>query len=361
MYRTTDSRTLLRKYTLGPYGVLTLFSARAAAQKILLARLDGQDPSAARQASRRRPAGLRLEEVIAQYRTDYLEPRGVGGETLRILKRIMLTEWRDRQITDISRADIRQCIDSIMQRGAVAMAARAFRVIRAMFNWCVGRGLIETSACVGLVPPPTGRPRDRVLTDDELAVVLGSTMARRSHAVHLTPEMLALLPEREDDQPLVFSSPSGKPFQAFGETKKRHDKASGVSDWVVHDLRRTVASDMAALGIVPHVADKILNHQGGAIRRIAAVYQRHEFMAERTAATELWSRHVTAILRVCNDPAVSAQVTLLIGMLRLVFSFRGPGVAFGYYKSGSSLLWLLRHAECSRSDDGGRIALSASE
>ena len=63
----------------------------------------------------------------------------------------------------------------------------------------------------------------------------------------------------------------------------------------------------------------------------------------------------------CNDPAVSAQVTLLIGMLRLVFSFRGPGVAFGYYKSGSSLLWLLRHAECSRSDDGGRTALSASE
>jgi hypothetical protein len=71
-----------------------------------------------------------------------------------------------------------------------------------------------------------------------------------------------------------------------------------------------VASDMAALGIAPHVADKILNHQSGTIRRIAAVYQRHEFMAERTAATELWSRHVTAILRVCNDPAVSAQVTL---------------------------------------------------
>ena len=153
MYRTIDSRRLLRKYTLGPNGVLTLFSARAAAQKILLARLDGQDPAAAKQAGRKRPAGLRLEEVIAQYRTDYLEPREVGGETLRILKRIMLTEWRGRQITDIRRADIRDCIDSIMQRGAIAMAARAFRVIRAMFNWCVGRGLIEASPCVGLVPP----------------------------------------------------------------------------------------------------------------------------------------------------------------------------------------------------------------
>ena len=71
--------------------------------------------------------------------------------------------------------------------------------------------------------------------------------------------------------------------------KKRHDMASGVKDWVLHDLRRTVATGMAALGVAPHVADKILNHQSGAISGIVAVYQRHEFMAERKAAIELWS------------------------------------------------------------------------
>jgi hypothetical protein len=53
---------------------------------------------------------------------------------------------------------------------------------------------------------------------------------------------------------------------------------------------------MAALGVAPHVADKILNHQSGAISGIAAVYQRHEFLAERRAATELWSCHVERIL-----------------------------------------------------------------
>jgi integrase len=342
MYRTVDGRKLLRKYTLGPYGVLTLHSARMAAQKILLARLDGQDPAATKQASRRRPSGLRLEDVIVQYKTDYLEPRDVGGETRRVLERIMLARWKGRQITEIRRADIRDCIDSIIQRGAIAMAARAFRVIRAMFNWCVGRGLIETSPCAGLAPPPSGRPRDRVLSDDELATVLrtatsipghyGSivkmlaltgqrrsevanmrweeldlekglwilpakrTKARRVHAVHLTPQMLALLPERVEGQSLVFGSPSGKPFQAFSEMKKRHDKASGISDWVIHDLRRTAASGMAALGVAPHIADKILNHQSGTISGIAAVYQRHEFMAERKAATELWSRHVEAMV-----------------------------------------------------------------
>ena len=244
MYRTTDSRKLLRKYTLGPYGVLTLFSARAAAQKILLARLDGQDPAAAKQASRRRTEGLTIEETIARYKTEYLEPRAVGGETIRVLQRIMLTQWKGRQITDIRRADIRDCIEAIIQRGAIAMAARAFTVVRAFFNWCVGRGLIENSPCVGLMPAPAGRPRDRVLSDNELATVLRTaielpgqygpivmmlaltgqrrsevaemrweeldlergiwtipakrTKNRRAHAVHLTPPMLSLLPDREE-------------------------------------------------------------------------------------------------------------------------------------------------------------------
>ena len=44
---------------------------------------------------------------------------------------------------------------------------------------------------------------------------------------------------------------------------------------------------MARLGIAPHVADKILNHQSGTISGVAAVYQRHEFLAERQEALEL--------------------------------------------------------------------------
>ena len=38
---------------------------------------------------------------------------------------------------------------------------------------------------------------------------------------------------------------------------------------------------MARLGVAPHVADKILNHQSGTISGVAAVYQRHEFLSER--------------------------------------------------------------------------------
>jgi hypothetical protein len=53
---------------------------------------------------------------------------------------------------------------------------------------------------------------------------------------------------------------------------------------------------MARLGIAPHVADKILNHQTGTISGVAAVYQRHEFLAERRAALNLWGVHIDQLL-----------------------------------------------------------------
>jgi hypothetical protein len=53
---------------------------------------------------------------------------------------------------------------------------------------------------------------------------------------------------------------------------------------------------MARLGVAPHVADKILNHQAGTISGVAAVYQRHEFLAERREALERWGAHVAAIV-----------------------------------------------------------------
>jgi hypothetical protein len=58
---------------------------------------------------------------------------------------------------------------------------------------------------------------------------------------------------------------------------------------------------MASLGVAPHVADRILNHVGGTISGVAAVYQRHEFLAEWRAAMEIWGAHVSAILRNAAD------------------------------------------------------------
>lgn len=53
---------------------------------------------------------------------------------------------------------------------------------------------------------------------------------------------------------------------------------------------------MARLGIAPHVADKVLNHQSGMISGVAAVYQRHDFLAERKEALERWAAHIIQIV-----------------------------------------------------------------
>ena len=78
------------------------------------------------------------------------------------------------------------------------------------------------------------------------------------------------------------------------------DQLSGVTAWRLHDLRRTCVSGMARLGIAPHVADKILNHQAGTISGVAAVYQRHEFLSERQHALEIWGDHVERLVRQAN-------------------------------------------------------------
>jgi hypothetical protein len=115
---------------------------------------------------------------------------------------------------------------------------------------------------------------------------------------------------RGDQQgPLVFSLRGNKPFQDFSRAKRRLDQLSGVTAWRLHDLRRTCVSGMARLGIAPHVADKILNHQAGTISGVAAVYQRHEFLSERRQAIELWGAHVGAILsEACGERRIELKI-----------------------------------------------------
>jgi hypothetical protein len=94
---------------------------------------------------------------------------------------------------------------------------------------------------------------------------------------------------------VVFSLDGATVFQGFSKSKARLDHLSGVTGWTLHDLRRTVVSGMARLGIAPHVADKILNHQCGTISGVAAVYQRHEFLDQRRQALDTWGAFVSTL------------------------------------------------------------------
>ena len=69
-----------------------------------------------------------------------------------------------------------------------------------------------------------------------------------------------------------------------------------LAPWVIHDLRRTLASGMARLGVNLPVIEKVLNHQSGSFAGIVGVYQRHSFADEKRHALAAWGAHVERIL-----------------------------------------------------------------
>jgi integrase len=119
----------------------------------------------------------------------------------------------------------------------------------------------------------------------------------KPHIVHLSDPAVVVIGAQARSGLLVFSRNGVTPIGDFSVQKRRLDDLCGVSHWRLHDLRRTMVSGMASLGVAPHVADKILNHVAGTISGVAAVYQRHEFMKERRDALERWGAHVVGLLR----------------------------------------------------------------
>jgi integrase len=113
--------------------------------------------------------------------------------------------------------------------------------------------------------------------------------------VHLSDPAMAVIRRILKLSEFVFSRSGVKPFQGFSAAKRELDRLSGLEGWRLHDLRRTCVSGMARLGVAPHVADKILNHQAGTISGVAAVYQRHDFLAERRDALDRWGIHVAGL------------------------------------------------------------------
>jgi integrase len=91
----------------------------------------------------------------------------------------------------------------------------------------------------------------------------------------------------------VFTLDGETPVTGFGQAKNKLDLAlPGAPHWTLHDLRRTVATSMARLGVALPTVEKVLNHRSGSFRGIVGVYQRHDYASEMRAALELWGSHV---------------------------------------------------------------------
>jgi integrase len=74
------------------------------------------------------------------------------------------------------------------------------------------------------------------------------------------------------------------------------DERSGVVDWTIHDIRRTVATRMNDIGIAPHIVEAVLNHQSGSRRGVAGVYNRSLYEREVRNALAQWEDHVRALV-----------------------------------------------------------------
>ena len=172
LYRTKDGFGRLRKYTIGTHGQTTLAIARIAAQKVLADRNEGKDPAAEKRNLRKKVVTDTIEEVVKEYRLRHVDALRSARETNRIIDTELLSRWKDRSIHEITRRDVLTALDEIVARGSPAVANYSFTVIRAMFNWAIGRGILEKSPCTGLSKPTPVNTRSRTLSDDELREII---------------------------------------------------------------------------------------------------------------------------------------------------------------------------------------------
>jgi integrase len=86
----------------------------------------------------------------------------------------------------------------------------------------------------------------------------------KPHTLHLSDAAARVIRSRPRTGLYVFGR-SNKPLGGFSRAKEELDHRAKISNWRLHDLRRTAVSGMARLGVAPHVADKILNHTAGTI------------------------------------------------------------------------------------------------
>jgi len=64
----------------------------------------------------------------------------------------------------------------------------------------------------------------------------------------------------------------------------------------VHDLRRSIATKLADLGVLPHVVEEILGHVSGHKRGVAGIYNRSSYEREVRTALALWADHVRTLV-----------------------------------------------------------------
>jgi integrase len=242
----------------------------------------------------------------------------------------------------IGRKDVASRLVAIAREHSDVVAAKARDTLSALYVWALQEGFVESNPVIGTRKPPGNKPRERVLSDPELAaiwrackhddygrivrllILLGARRAEiggmawsevdiergiwtlpaerskndRKHTLPLAPMALDIIKDvpRMVGRDQLFGVRSDAGFSTWDRHKDSLDQRSGINGWTPHDLRRTVATRMADIGVQPHIIEQILNHQSGHKAGPAGIYNRSSYEREVRAALALWEDHVRTIV-----------------------------------------------------------------
>jgi len=335
-----------RRMTLGVYPRVTLAAARARYGKAReLLDVKGRDPGAEKvDAKRVRRDAPTVEYLADEYLKKWAKPRKRSWhEDERILNLDVRPTLGHKKAADVTRRDINDMLDAIVDRGSPIAANKTLAITRKMFRFGVSEDLVPHNPCEAVQAPAEERRRDRVLSVAEIRKMwvaleegkVNMTMAvqlslqlmlvtaqRRAevasaawsdidlgsgwwtipgakaknklpHRVPLSPlakRLLKKAKEYAEDSDFVLPNRSGyAPIRpdAISKAVRRNEMAFGIDHFAPHDLRRTAASQMASAGTLRLTIGKILNHVESGV---TATYDRHSYDPEKRKALNAWGR-----------------------------------------------------------------------
>lgn len=286
-----------------------------------------------------RQGGITLEQLIDRYEK---MRRKEGGrvksldEALRTVRR-GLKDYVKLPARQFSKADLRAARDAINE-GNSHMGNRLLGYTSPILKWAASEDIIDFNFA-SAIRRATESKRERTLTRTELKAIwqssyeLGSSVpatnfgalirfliatgqrigeaasmkhgdilnhvwrqtmnkASREHRLKL-PQIALDQIGKGEMRDLVFAGEKGTKIGAVSKFKTSMDELSGVSDWRIHDLRRTFASLAQEAGISETAIRAVLNH---AIAGVAQVYLRGELDRQKADALNLWGREVEKII-----------------------------------------------------------------
>lgn len=346
-----------KRYTIGREGSpWRAASARQEAERLLILVKQGVDIAGTARDKKRVAVELAFKDYVKTFADTTLKREWPKSwkEAKRCLELHASAHLKEKPLPDVTADDIRRLLRRLDDRPATKR--NLFAALSFMFNKSVKEGVIADSPLKVIDPPSPVADRDRTLNDDELrwlwkaleseaepyrgiveellltgqrrnevAALPWSELNRDRREWHLpgsrtkngcdniiplTDRMVGRLDAVADDEKwpksgLVRSSREGTVVSGWSKLKRRLDKemakaakkaGATLEPWKLHDLRRTVATNLQRLGVRHEVVEHLLNHREKARTGISKVYQTHDFKPEKLKALERWEAELDRIV-----------------------------------------------------------------